>query len=164
MYWACASLEPNRVELGLHFLKLGGFTTYTPRLKVERQRSAADANDAPLLFPGYTFVSIELQWHRANRSPGVIRLIMDGEHPARVPDGVIAGLRAREGADGLVQLPSHPQFLPGDPVRIVRGPFRDQLAIFAGTRPRERVEVLLALFDSEQHLEMPRRDIERNYL
>jgi transcriptional antiterminator RfaH len=156
-YWACASLQ--RVELGLHFLKLNGFETYTPL--IEREPNAKGVNGTALLFPGYTFVSIELQWSRANRSPGVHRLIMDGEHPARVPDGVIADLRAREGSDGLIALPTRPPFQRGDRVRIVRGPFRDQLAIFAGMRPRERVEVLLALFGSERRLMLPRRDVVR---
>ena len=59
---------------------------------------------------------------------------------------------------------ARPPFRRGDRVRIIRGPFRDQLAIFAGTRPRERVEALPALFGNERHLEMPRRDIERSYL
>ena len=153
MYWACASLEQNRVALALHFLELNGFATYTPRIKVER-RSSPD-----LLFPGYTFVAIELQWHRAARTPGVMKLIMDGEHPGRVPDRVIEGLRSRE-RNGLIELPRHPPFLPGDRVRIVKGPFRDRLAIFQDMKARERVEVLLQLFGSER-LALPSRDILR---
>ena len=32
----------------------------------------------PPLFPGYAFVSIELQWHDARWCPGVATLIKDG--------------------------------------------------------------------------------------
>ena len=39
------------------------------------------------LFPGYLFLAIELQWHAARTAPGVARLVMDGERPARVPIG-----------------------------------------------------------------------------
>ena len=45
-YWSCAQLEINRVELALHFLKLGGFATYTPRIRVERKLSGTDASVA----------------------------------------------------------------------------------------------------------------------
>jgi transcriptional antiterminator RfaH len=158
VYWACASLQQNRVELALHFLKLNGFSTYTPRIRVERKPGA---NGSALLFPGYIFISIELQWHRASRTSGVVKLIMDGEAPARVPDHVIASLRARE-RGGLITLPTRPNFQRGDSVRVVRGPFRDRLAIFQDMKARERVEVLLQLFGSERCLALPRRDILRS--
>ena len=90
MYWSCASL--GRVELALHFLEISGYATYTPRVRVERKSGGPDGT--ALLFPGYTFISIELQWHRASRTPGVAKLIMDGEHPGRVPDRVIEGYAA----------------------------------------------------------------------
>jgi transcriptional antiterminator RfaH len=154
VYWACASLEQNRVELALHFLALNGYETYTPRIRVER-RSSPD-----LLFPGYTFVAIELQWHRAARTPGVMKLIMDGEHPGRVPDGVIESLRARE-HNGLIELPTRPAFLPGDRVRIIRGALQGQIAIFQDMKPKERIEVLLSILGAERQLELARRDVLR---
>ena len=152
-------MEPNRVELGLHFLKLNGFETYTPRIRIERKLGGPDGT--ALLFPGYTFVSIELQWHKANRTPGVAKFIMDGEHPARVPERIIAELRAREGAEGLIVLPTRPQFLRGDRVRIIRGALQGQLAIFAGMRPKKRVEILLTIFGASRSIELARRDIRR---
>jgi hypothetical protein len=51
-------------------------------------RKAGKIERTPLLFPGYAFVLIVLQWHAARFAPGVIGLIMDGERPARVPDSV----------------------------------------------------------------------------
>jgi len=48
------------------------------------------------LFPGYLFTRIELQWRGVRECPGVIKLVMSGEEPSRVPDEVIAEIRARE--------------------------------------------------------------------
>ena len=48
------------------------------------------------LFPGYTFIAIELQWNAARYCPGVAALLMDGLVPARVPDQKIAALQAQE--------------------------------------------------------------------
>src|SRR5215813_2495642 len=77
-------------------------------------------------------------------SVGVVRLVMDGAAPARVPDAVIDEIRSRE-RGGLIELPKPPRARPGDAVRILRGPFEGKLAVYAGMKPRARVEVLLGL-------------------
>ena len=88
-YWACAQLEANREHLALHCLGLRGFEVYLPRLRVKRITPARKTSvQAPALFPGYAFVLIELQWHAARWSPGVLRLVLDGDRLARVPDKV----------------------------------------------------------------------------
>jgi hypothetical protein len=82
-YWACAQLEGNRERLALHCLGLAGYQTYLPRLRVKRTTPLRKGS-APALFPGYAFIWIELQWHAARWSPGVIRLVLDGARPAKV--------------------------------------------------------------------------------
>src|SRR6516164_6632443 len=104
MYWATAQLQPQRDALALHFLRQAGFETYAPRLRERRTVHGRKVVKTPLLFPAYAFVFITLQWHAARWSPGVIRLVMDGASPARVPDAVIAEIRARE-RGGLIELP-----------------------------------------------------------
>jgi transcription antitermination factor NusG len=70
---------------------------------------------------------------------------------ARVPDAVIDEIRSRE-RDGIIELPKPPAARLGDAVRILRGPFEGRLAIYAGMKPRARVEVLLALLGSRQRM------------
>jgi transcriptional antiterminator RfaH len=96
-------------------------------------------------------VLIELQWHAARWAPGVTRIVLDGAAPARVPDGVIAEIRSRE-RGGLVELPRPPRFHPGDRVRVLHGPFIGHVGLYAGMRPRERVEVLLAILGGAQRV------------
>ena len=94
-YWACAQLETRRERTALHFLGLNGFTTYCPRIRTER--SSRDRERSTWLFPGYAFVWIELQWHAARWSPGVVRLVSSGgAEPAKVPVSVIEDLQSRE--------------------------------------------------------------------
>ena len=95
-YWACARLELRREAVAQHFLKLNGYGAYIPRVREQRFRRGKRIEIISPLFPAYAFIVIEQQWHRARWSIGVAALIMDGEHPARVPDQVIAGIRARE--------------------------------------------------------------------
>jgi transcription antitermination factor NusG len=126
------------------------------------QRSAVAGRKASegsaSLFPGYAFVSIELQWHVARWSPGVVRLVLDGDRPARVPDLVIADLRRRE-VNGFVVLPKPPGLTRGDKVQVTHGPLNGRTAIFAGMRSRQRVEVLLTFLGSQQRLILPKRDV-----
>ena len=111
------------------------------------------------LFPGYAFVAIELQWHAARWSVGVLGLILAGDRPARVPDRVIDEIRARE-VRGLVELPKAEKFKPGTPVRVLRGPLEGTLGLVAGMRPRERVLILLTLLGGQRQVELARQNIE----
>ena len=154
-YWACAQLESNRERLALHCLELGGYSTYLPRIRERRRVNGRQVTVTPPLFPGYAFVLIELQWHAARWCPGVLRLVLDGAQPARVPDKVIADLRKRE-RNGLIELPPPPDFQRGDCVRITRGVFCGQRGLYAGQRPHERVAVLLQLLG---RVELPKGDI-----
>jgi transcriptional antiterminator RfaH len=157
-YWCAAQLQ--RDGLALHCLKLAGFGVYYPRLRVYRRGFGRKILTAPPLFPGYCFVAIELQWHAARWAPGVVRLVMDGVTPARVPDAVIDEIRARE-TGGLIELPRPPKFSDGDRVRIVHGTFSGLVGLYAGMKPRERVEVLLAILGGAQRVTLAADAIER---
>jgi transcriptional antiterminator RfaH len=159
MYWAAAQLRPQQERLALHCLAIAGFVTYCPRLRGHRVRGGRQVETAPALFPGYTFVAIELQWRAAHYCPGVIRLVQDGLQPAHVPDQVIAELRGRE-RNGLIELPKPRGLHAGDTVRVLHGPFAGHLALYAGMRPRERVEVLLTLLGGPMRVTLPKGDVE----
>jgi transcriptional antiterminator RfaH len=108
-FWCAARLMPRREALAIHCLGLAGFKVYLPRLRERRIMRGRRVEVRPPLFPGYVFVAIVLQWHRARWCPGVLSLIMAGDGPARVPDDVIAELRSRE-RDGLIELAKPPRF------------------------------------------------------
>ena len=84
-------------------------------------------------------------------------MVMDGATPAKVPDAVIAEIRSLE-RKGAIELP--PKLRPGDRVRVLRGPFRDQFAIYAGMTGRDRVAVLFRLLGGERRLLLHRSDVE----
>jgi transcriptional antiterminator RfaH len=71
---------------------------------------------------------------------------------------VIDEIKARE-SGGYVVVPKAPGWKRSSNVRVVRGAFTDQFAVFEGMRPRERVEVLLMLFGGQQRVELPKADV-----
>jgi transcriptional antiterminator RfaH len=158
-YWACAQLDTNRTAVALHFLKLGGFETYCPRLREQRRRHGRKIVTTPPLFPGYAFVLVVSGWWDARWSPGVVRLIMDGLQPAHVPDDVISGIRSRE-RNGLVELVKPCGLRPGTRVRVISGPLSEKIGMLVALRPHERVLVLLSLLGGEQRVDLAQNAIE----
>jgi transcriptional antiterminator RfaH len=159
MYWACARLESRRETVAQHFLKLAGYEVYIPHVREQRLRRHRRVEVIAPLFPAYAFIVIERQWHSARWSIGVTAIIMDGDHPARVPDLVIDEIRRRE-IRGAVELPKLPGMQVGERVRVLGGPFAGHLGLYAGMKPHARVEVLLALLGSQQRVILPRGSIE----
>jgi transcription antitermination factor NusG len=132
--------------LASYCLGLAGYEIYEPRLREQRRSRHGHRKIivTPPLFPGYLFVWVVRGWWDARWSPGVVRLIMDGLLPARVPDRVIAEIKSRE-RGGLIELPKPRKFKPGMQVKVLQGPLRDQIGLLGALRPHERVLVLLQL-------------------
>jgi transcriptional antiterminator RfaH len=158
-YWACVRVEPRREAVAQHFLKLAGYEVYIPYVREQRIRRSRRVEVVSPLFPAYGFVVIERQWHNARWTIGVAGICMDGEQPAKVPDSVITEIRNRE-RNGAIELPKPPGLRAGDRVKILRGPFGGHLGLYAGMRPRERVEILLAILGGQTHVRLPKGDVE----
>jgi transcriptional antiterminator RfaH len=156
-YWTACRLQPNRTTLALHVLNLQGYEVYCPRLRELRVLRGRRVEVLLPLFPGYTFLRVVTGWWQARWAPGTCGLVMDGAIPAKVPDAVIAEIKSRE-RKGAIELPA--KLRPGDRVRVLLGPFRDHLAIYAGMSGRDRVAVLLRLLGGERRILMHRSDVE----
>jgi transcriptional antiterminator RfaH len=148
-YWAVAQTEPRREATAARYLGNVGFETYLPHI-AEHERIVP-------LFATYVFVKIIDHWVAIRSTIGVVRVLLAGDRPAAIPEGVLMEIRARENRKGLVQLPK--PYRIGDQVKIVRGSFRDHLAIYDGMTNRQRERVLLALLGRLVKLELEPGDI-----
>jgi transcriptional antiterminator RfaH len=156
MYWAAVQLQASRERLALHCLSaVNGFEVYSPRIKAPRARREVGTRP---LFPGYCFILIVSQWWAARWSPGVIRIVLDGAVPARVPDQVIDEIRRRE-VRGVVELPKAPGLEVGDRVRVTRGPLVGLTGLYQGMNGRQRVEILLSILGSACRVTLARSDV-----
>jgi transcription antitermination factor NusG len=148
-YWACAQTEPRREMTVIEYLANEGIGAYVPLMR-ERERVVP-------LFPTYLFVHIIDRWHVVKNTIGVVRVLLAGEHPARVPEKIIMEIQEREGRDGVVKLPKPCK--RGDRVRIVKGTFRDHLAVYDGMTAKQRERVLLEFMGRAVALELGTGDI-----
>jgi transcription elongation factor/antiterminator RfaH len=121
-----------------------GFQTFQPkRLKTVRHARRLNTVEAPF-FPRYLFIVLNLarhQWRSVNGTFGVSRLVMGGDQPHPVPHGVVEALIAAADGRGILELGRKLQV--GGPVRLMAGPFADQLAILDDLDDSGRVRVLL---------------------
>lgn len=125
-------------------LQRQGFRTFQPkRLKTVRHARKLSTVEAPF-FPRYLFIVLDLtrdRWRSVNGTFGVSRLVMRGEEPHPVPVGVVEALVAAADAGGFLQLGDKLQI--GGSVRLLAGPFAEQLAILDHLDDAGRVRVLL---------------------
>lgn len=157
-YWVAAQTVAQHEAAAQHFLSLAGYESYLPRLRMPRVRHGRKIETRPPLFPGYVFVPITNGWWTARWCPHVIRLVAAGDGPAHVADAIVDELRGRE-RNGLIDLPKPSGLCAGDRVRILSGPFAGHFGLFAGMKPRDRVEVLLALLGGCSRVLLPESHI-----
>ncbi len=135
-------------------LERDGVPAYLPLLR-QRPRPAVGPEVAPM-FPGYVFCQpAPNQLHGVSMCSGVAHLVAFGDGPAQVGAEVVAYLRARAGADGVIDLlPS----IAGREVTITDGPLRGLPAVVERRLTgRQRVLVLMDLLHRRTRVELPER-------
>jgi transcriptional antiterminator RfaH len=146
--WYVVQTQPNAEAKAVLHLERQGFETYLPRfLKRRRHARRIETIKAPL-FPRYLFLRVDLhsqRWRCIQSTIGVSRLVCSGEAPGAVGDNIVAGLRAREGADGLVHLGPQSRFAAGETVRVIEGALASCLGLYEGMADGARVKILLDL-------------------
>jgi len=143
--WYLVHSRPRQEAVAAEHLERQGYEVYWPRLCMQRMRRARWHDCIEPLFPRYLFAGLhpgEQGLHPIRSTRGVSALVRHGDRYRPVAHELLASLRARADIEGLHQL--KPEGLaPGDPVRIVAGPFAGLEAIFESRQGADRVRVLL---------------------
>lgn len=144
-----------RAELNL---RRQGFRTYLPRYLRSRRHSRRTEIVPRPLFPRYLFVALDLacdRWRSIPSTSGVSQLLLAGERPAPVPEGVIEHIRSREDSDGHVALGLPSGVGPGSHVRLIDGIFADAKGVLERIADDRRIAVLLDLLGREVRVFVP---------
>ena len=142
--WYAVHTLPLREAYAQGHLRNQAFRTFLPkRHKTVRHARKLRAVEAAF-FPRYLFIVLDLtrqQWRSVNGTFGVSRMVMRGEEPHPVPGGLVEALMEMADADGFLQFGQNLKV--GSTVRLLAGPFADQLAILDHLDDSGRVRVLL---------------------
>jgi transcription antitermination factor NusG len=146
MRWYAAATLPHREARAELQLENQGFRVFLPRRLKTIRHARKLMNVVAPLFPRYLFVELDLTrqpWRSVNGTFGVSCLIMQGDMPHPVPCGIVETLLASSDADGIVQCQQDLKI--GGRVRLLAGPFAEQLGTIARLDDKGRVRVLLEI-------------------
>ena len=114
------------------------------------------------VFPGYIIVEMILtdeSWNLVRNTPGVTRFVGPGGKPEPLNDAEVERILRQisgEGPSAKIDLQK------GDSVKIIAGPFSDQIGTVQEIDPdREKVKVLITFFGRETPVEVTFSDIEK---
>ena len=158
--WFAARVLPHR-ELNAQLnLSRQGFRSYAPRVRSTIRHARKLRNVLAPLFPGYVFVILNLstdRWRSVNGTIGVASLIMGGQQPMPVPEGIVEAMVAATNQAGLIRLDCDLEV--GQRVRILSGPFAERLGRLIHLDDRARVRVLLEFMGAEVSAQLNRASV-----
>lgn len=150
--WLVLIAKPGRAEQAFYRLGGRGFEAYLPFAAPTRQERMRGLERKPL-FPGYLFArpGYDGQWWPMLSTPGVSRVLMNGEEPAALADAIVREIMGRE-VGGLIYLPD--ALDPGARVtaEFAAGEFVD--AIIAAN-DGERIAILTQILGREVRVTLP---------
>lgn len=157
--WYTLYTKPNAEYQVADTLKRHGIETYLPEYR--SGRSLATSQTKPF-FPCYLFIKIDLDEigiSTVSWTPGLRRIIAFDDQPLPMPDELIEFIQRRLESGMYDDLPRQ-RFEPGEPVRIIDGPFAGMEAVFErATNPAERVQVLLTILGRANRVSVELADL-----
>lgn len=159
--WYAVATRPRMEAVARDNLRRQGYEVWLPEARLRKRSKGRWQVVTEALFPGYLFVALDLG--RDNIAPirstiGARGMVRFGLHSPAMPAGSVEFLQGRtpQAADEETKLP----FLPGDKLRIARGPFAGLEAVYQMQRGADRVQVLLGLLGREHSVGVAVDDVE----
>ncbi|MBM3471174.1 MAG: hypothetical protein FJX73_10365 [Armatimonadetes bacterium] len=162
--WYVAHLKPRQETRVLSHLRLRaeGIEHYSPRIETVRRRWGRRLAMVEPMFPNYMFLRMSLTpqlWDAVRWTPGVRRILGEGDRPTPVPDQVVEAIHERADPMGFVRVGA--TWTPGQRVRVLYGPLSDLEGIFERPTSREgRVRILLHILGHDTPVEVGELDLE----
>jgi len=159
-HWVVLYSKPRKEVTAQFHLERRGVEVFAPKMMLPAY-SERRAQLMPL-FPNYLFARIDpvRDFYTVLWSPGISRFVtVKSGAPAQLDDAVVAYLRERADADGVIQ--ARPDLKVGAQVEVTRGPFDGLIGIIA--RPPDakgRVRVLMKLLNRQPvRVDLPVRSL-----
>jgi transcriptional antiterminator RfaH len=160
--WFVVTTYPHQEPRAEANLRHQGYEAWLPKLlRARRHARRIDTTSAPL-FPGYLFIKLDPHaqtWRPINGTFGVRHILCHGEFPRPVERGFVEALKETTDESGVVSLPNAERLKPGQPLRLLTGPFADSMGTLLRLADKDRVELLLNLLGREVQVLVSRRDV-----
>ncbi len=145
--WFAVHSLPHREAGAQQQLQNQGFHTFLPRCLKARRHARKLENVLAPIFPRYLFVVLDLdrdRWRSVNGTFGVARLVMmAGDRPQPAPRGVVEALIALADGRDVLRFDGGGRLAVGQKVRILAGPFAEQIGLLQRLDDNSCVRLLL---------------------
>lgn len=149
MHWYLIHAKPRQEARALDNLQRQGFEAWLPMITLEKLLRGRITRVTEPMFSRYLFIRLDTQtsnWAPIRSTLGVSRLVTFGSVPARVPDELVAALRAAPPP------PLRRVLQAGDEVVFAEGPLQGLRGIFQSHDGEARAMVLIELLSKPQTL------------
>ena len=157
--WFAVHSLPHREAGARQQLENQGFHTFLPRCLKARRHARKLENVLAPIFPRYLFVVLDLdrdRWRSVNGTFGVARLVMmAGDRPQPVPQGVVETLIASTDGRDVLRFDGGDRLAVGQKVRILAGPFAEQIGLLQRLDDNGRVRLLLDIMGGRIAVTLP---------
>jgi transcriptional antiterminator RfaH len=155
--WYAVNTLSHREFRAKHQLENQGFCVFVPQgVKTIRHARKLTNMQVPF-FPRYIFIELDLtihRWRSVNGTFGVKSLVMQGETPHPVPRGIVETMIASVDESGLLRFEN--DLKAGSKIRLIAGPFAEQLGILDRLDDSGRISVLLDIMGRKISVHAPR--------
>lgn len=155
--WYAVHAKTGQEDFAQANLRRQGYVTFLPKSYRTIRHARSIKTTTAAFFPGYLFIALNLaadRWRSVDGTFGVLRIVKAHDRPLPAPQGLVNGLIAATGPDGLLDRAC--ALAPGAAVKFISGPFADQLAVVAGMAGSDRVRVLLSIMNQTVPVEAHR--------
>ena len=160
--WFAVQSQPRREEGAQMLLNNQGYRTFLPRIKATRSHARKIENILAPFFPRYLFIILNMQrdqWRSVNGTFGVSRLVMQGERPLPVPNGILEPMIACADERGLMHFDAGHKLHVGQRVEIMTGPLARQIGEIERLDGCDRVELLLEFMGQATRVKVSSEDL-----
>ncbi|MFL2794100.1 MAG: transcription termination/antitermination protein NusG [Paracoccaceae bacterium] len=162
MHWYLLQIKPNAYSSACDHLKRQGFDVFLPLFIKTTKKNGKFLDTKAPLFPGYLFMGASVDpvpWKSVNGTRGVATAVtLDGIYRP-ISNHIIEGLQSRCNDDDVMQRLD--DIVPGDRVKIERGPFADFICTVEDIQDDQRAWVLIDLLQQRARSEVSLNDLSR---
>ena len=160
--WYLVYTKPKMESVAQENLERQAFTTYLPKIKVNKRRRGRYTSLIEPMFPRYLFILLNQvtdNWMPIRSTLGVANMVRFGGLPSQVPEYLISNLQANSDELGIATLPEK-EFKQGDQVEIIEGPMQGCAAVFEKQVSQDRVAVLLDIVGKHTRILLSRHNLQ----
>ena len=162
MDWYLVQTKPNAHATACNHLRQQGFDVFLPLIVKTTKKNGKFLEVKTPLFPGYLFMGMSIDpvpWKSVNGTRGISSAVtLDGVYrPVNID--IIEGLRCRCDGDGVIQ--SLNDIVPGDRVKVEKGPFAEFICTVESIHGDRRAWVLINLLQQQTRAQLSLDDFSK---